>query len=196
MRKLDWRVKSNKRPERVFGSAQDFYGEQEAQRYAASSAMQNIQEQLALRAIELLGLPYGSKILDAGCGTGISMTTAKKVGYKVEGFDSSHAMLSVAKKHRLKVKHGDLRNIPFDDASFDGVISITALQWILSRDLERNVSKTVAEMHRVLKAKGKGAFHFLPESLVQAKKVLRLFQEAFDASLLIENPDNPRKRKV
>ena len=51
---------------------------------------------------------------------------------------------------RLEVKVGDMREMPFDDASFDGVVSVAAIDH-LDRD---GVERTLAEVSRVLRPDG------------------------------------------
>lgn len=80
----------------------------------------------------------GDKVLDCGAGTGTSgILAAKKVGPngRVTLFDLSDAMLAVAQKKviqegledRVTCQTGDMVHLPFDDNSFDVVLSTYSL---------------------------------------------------------------------
>ncbi|MFQ5620296.1 MAG: class I SAM-dependent methyltransferase [Candidatus Nanoarchaeia archaeon] len=67
------------------------------------------------------------KLLDIGCGSGISMEPwdCEKVG-----IDPSPGLLEIAKKKGLNVKSGKPDELDFADGAFDIVTSITALHHI------------------------------------------------------------------
>ena len=71
----------------------------------------------------------GERVLDAGTGTGIGVVAATGGGREVIGVDLSPEMLAVARRrlpeHRLV--EADFTQLPFEDASFDVVISVHAL---------------------------------------------------------------------
>lgn len=80
----------------------------------------------------------GDMVLDCGAGTGSTgLLAAQKVGPRghVTLFDLSEAMLAVAKEkaakegleERVSVRTGDMVHLPFDDASFDVVLSSYSL---------------------------------------------------------------------
>lgn len=80
----------------------------------------------------------GDEVLDCGCGTGTTgIMAAKKVGSngKVTLFDLSEDMLSVAREkvvqeklqERVAFQTGDMVQLPFDDNSFDVVLSTYSL---------------------------------------------------------------------
>jgi SAM-dependent methyltransferase len=52
--------------------------------------------------------------------------------------------------NRLEVQVGDMREMPFDDASFDGVVSVAAIDHLNKEGVER----TLAEVTRVLRPDG------------------------------------------
>ncbi len=74
----------------------------------------------------------GSLLLDVGFGTGHSVALASKAGYSVTGLDKSSGMLRIAAlKAPLGVPlvQGDAHRLPFPDACFDAILSVTALEF-------------------------------------------------------------------
>jgi ubiquinone/menaquinone biosynthesis C-methylase UbiE len=102
----------------------------------------------------------GDEVLDCGSGTGTTgIMAAKKVGQigKVTLFDLSEDMLSVASKkvfqenlqERISFKTGDIVHLPFDDNSFDVVLSTYSLCPLY------DPVKGALELYRVTKQGGK-----------------------------------------
>lgn len=97
----------------------------------------------------------GMQILDIGCGTGSLCLELARLGAKVTGIDISEAMLEVARdKARrtgmtVKFLRADALHLPFEDASFDAVVSVTVMEFV--PDLKR----ALAEAYRVLKPGGR-----------------------------------------
>src|SRR5687768_17412550 len=77
-------------------------------------------QRFALQMVEA-GLPYGSKILDAGCGPGGMAAKLMQRGYEVWGLDIAEPMIRHARERcgtdRFRV--GDIERIPFPDNTFD-----------------------------------------------------------------------------
>lgn len=92
-------------------------------------------------------------ILDIGVGTGNLAGRFLKENYDVTGIDQSREMLNVAKQKypNLKVRLGEFLKIPFNDKSFDVIVSTYAFHHL------NNEQKVMAikEMFRVLKDQGK-----------------------------------------
>jgi ubiquinone/menaquinone biosynthesis C-methylase UbiE len=105
------------------------------------------------RSLEAL-LPRGeagSLLLDVGVGTGHSVGFASKAGYSIVGLDKSGGMLEIAASKAalgaLLVK-GDAHRLPFPEACFDAVLSVTTLEFLEEPHL------AVDEMARCLKPGG------------------------------------------
>ncbi|MBS3167903.1 class I SAM-dependent methyltransferase [Candidatus Woesearchaeota archaeon] len=81
-----------------------------------------------------------SRLLDIGCGTGISTNFFK---CKSIGIDPSKEMISISKEKNLF--YGESENLLFKDKEFDMVISITAIHNF------RDPEKALDEMLRVAK---------------------------------------------
>ncbi len=87
------------------------------------------------RFVERGLLPKQGLICDAGCGTGQASAPLLDMGYRLQGFDISPAMLDIA---RVKLQPGmqatytvaDARALPAADASFDAVVVSKLFQHI------------------------------------------------------------------
>jgi SAM-dependent methyltransferase len=73
--------------------------------------------------VRLLGEPSGS-LLDVGCGTGAYAVGLLEQGWDVTGVDVSEDMLRRAGAKGVTAVQADATALPFEDASFDAVISI------------------------------------------------------------------------
>jgi ubiquinone/menaquinone biosynthesis C-methylase UbiE len=98
-------------------------------------------------------LPNGATVLDAGCGAGRDADILSKQGLEVTGVDLSGGLLEVARKKfpEITFVQGNLLDLPFDDASFDGVWSNTSL---LHLETAEDVKRALGEIYRVLKKPG------------------------------------------
>ena len=108
------------------------------------------------------------KLLDVGCGTGLTTIPWK---CKTYGIDPSKKLLERAKnKHKIIYKLASAENIPFKDNFFDIVISITAIQNF------NNIEKSLKEIKRV----GKNTFvlSFLKKS-PKKNKIDKLIKKYF-----------------
>lgn len=104
--------------------------------YVQISYDSNLLREPVLRsAIQDLQLPKGSRGLDAGCGIGLqALLLAEAVGPKghITGLDLSPEFLDIAKKlvaevgytKRISFREGDVKELPFDDNTFDWAWSV------------------------------------------------------------------------
>ena len=93
-------------------------------------------------------LKNGSKILDIGCGKGFMLFDFMKLNpnFVLEGIDiSDYAITNAVPEIKKFLKVGDAKNLPYEDNSFDLVISINT-----THNLEINqCKKALSEMERV-----------------------------------------------
>jgi ubiquinone/menaquinone biosynthesis C-methylase UbiE len=80
------------------------------------------------RVAEAAAIEHGQHVLDVGCGTGVlACAVAERVGPKgrVVGLDPNDQMLAVARRTATAVawQLGRAEALPFDDATFDAVVS-------------------------------------------------------------------------
>jgi ubiquinone/menaquinone biosynthesis C-methylase UbiE len=103
--------------------------------------------------LRLAGDVSGRRILDAGCGSGLLSAALRAKGAVVTGFDSSAAMVDLARQRlgeSAELYVSDLAApLPFADAKFDDVIASLVLHY-----LEDWVGP-LAELRRVLKSGGR-----------------------------------------
>ncbi|MCI0550260.1 MAG: class I SAM-dependent methyltransferase [Anaerolineae bacterium] len=126
----------------------------------ASRIRNQIFDSLALRGDE--------KVLDVGCGSGLllngaamRLTTGKATGIDIWSPHSGGGNLELLWKNaraegvadKIEFREADARNMPFDDAAFDVVLSSGALHHI-SHNFDAH-ERAVREMVRVLKPGGK-----------------------------------------
>jgi arsenite methyltransferase len=113
-------------------------------------------------------LPSGSgRVLDAGAGSGRStvMVLLSRPAAKVVALDRFTGYYGIADntpdrlranaraagaEERVEVKVGDMREMPFEDASFEGVVSVAAIDHLNREGVER----TLSEVTRVLRPDG------------------------------------------
>jgi len=126
------------RPEHS-GPAEAYYNAEEAFKYTQNSRIIDIQTQMAERAVELMNLPKDqpSFILDIGCGSGLSGEVLTESGHEWVGMDISGDMLDVARERECSgsLVHHDMGDgFGFRPGTFDGAISVSAVQWLLQAD--------------------------------------------------------------
>ena len=94
------------------------------------------------------------KVLDVGCGTGITLEQYVDVGCDSFGVDASEAMLTQARKRlgdRAELTFGGAEQLAFDDNTFDRVLASLFLH-----ELSLDVRDTVlSELVRVLSPAGR-----------------------------------------
>jgi len=75
-------------------------------------------------------LKVPGRLLEAGCGTGQWVQYLGKLGHDVVGIDYAPSGLEVGRAHNpdLNLVQADFRNLPFDDQSFDYIVSFGAVE--------------------------------------------------------------------
>ena len=84
--------------------------------------------------LSMLQPNVGETIADIGCGSGIFTLPTLSAGANVVGLDLSQGMLKTANQclsdYAFTSVAGDMLKLPFADAEFDKVVSITALEFV------------------------------------------------------------------
>jgi ubiquinone/menaquinone biosynthesis C-methylase UbiE len=135
------------------------------------------EEQLRkIRIIErYLKVKHTDKLLDVGCGTGLTTQPWKCIRY---GIDPSRKLLERAReRERITYKRASAEKIPFKDSFFDIVISVTAIQNF------QDIEKALKEIKRV--GKDKFVLTFLKKSS-KKEKINRLIRKYFKVGEVVE----------
>lgn len=196
------------RPE-CSGPAQQFYSSSEATRYDASARMAQTQRHLADRALHLLSLPspsHPSLLLDVGCGTGYSGRPLERAGHTWIGVDLSEHMLRLARASRPASAHvvaADIgQGFAFRRNSFDGAISISAVQWLChatrpDHEPEKRVRKFFVGLHAVLAPGARAVLQFYPEQTSHVGMLREAAMKAgFSGGLVVDYPWSERSKKL
>ena len=104
----------------------------------------------------------GQRVLDCGCGTGVVAVTAARTGAEVKALDLSPVLIEHGKKHaalagvNIEFREGDVEALPYDDGTFDVVMSQFGHMFAPRPDV------AIGQMLRVLKPGGTIAFSTWP----------------------------------
>jgi 2-polyprenyl-3-methyl-5-hydroxy-6-metoxy-1,4-benzoquinol methylase len=120
----------------------------------------------AARLVKWANVRSGQDVLDVACGTGVVAITAAQKGARVRGVDLTPELLEHARENasianvEIDFGEGDAEALPFDDATFDVVLSQFGHMFAPRPDV------VIAQMLRVLKPGGTIAFTTWPPELL------------------------------
>jgi arsenite methyltransferase len=167
------------------------------------------------RLVAALVLSGNDRVLDAGCGRGLALvgcakklTRGKAVGidlWAAKDLSNNNPEATLANaaaegvSDRVEVETGDITRLPFPDASFDAVISMSVIHNIPSRDAR---DRALGELVRVLKPGGRIAIFDLLHTSRYAEVLERAGLQVRDLgydflwllpcrSLLAQKPGDP-----
>ena len=106
----------------------------------------------AIRMFDELTLPRESRILEIGCGAGLTSIDIATRGYSVEAVDSTAVMVDLTKQNarnsgveqKISAKINDIHDLKFGDDSMDIVIALGVAPWIV------DLKTAMKEIFRVL----------------------------------------------
>ncbi len=188
-----WVVKNN-RPEEDLGNPLLYYTDEEVEKYSRSGGMRRAQEKIAYRVLELLELDSGKSLLDIGSGPGYTAEVYCSEGYNVTCMDLIPKMISKAKEKGFEAYVGDMRDVGklFEGRKFDGVVSVSALQWIKGK---QEIQRIAQGIYSVLNKNGLLVIQFYPKSEQELKETARIFtQNGFHGQIIIDWPNIPKNR--
>lgn len=171
-----------------------------------STRIIEIQVQMCERAIELLTLDSDEPqlILDIGCGSGLSGEVLEEQDHVWIGLDISKAMLNVAKEREIE---GDLilsdmgEGVPFKAGTFDGAVSISALQWLCNADKshhhpQKRLYTFFSSLYASLTRNARAVFQFYPENGEQIEMITAQAMKAgFYGGLVVDYPNSAKAKK-
>jgi SAM-dependent methyltransferase len=101
--------------------------------------------------LDAAGAGPGTRLLDVGCGTGLTLVLAAQRGAIPSGLDVSPGLLAIARERLpdADLQDGDMESLPFAETSFDAVTGVNAFQF--AGDPRRALS----EAARVLRPGGR-----------------------------------------
>ena len=127
--------------------------------YSARSVEGVIHQQrmaVALKWIDNLALPRGSRILEVGCGAGLTTIELARRGYVVDAIDSSEVMVERSVRgvtesevgDRVRVFRGNVNSLALEDNVYALVLAMGVIPWLETPDV------AVREMARVVNPGG------------------------------------------
>jgi len=188
-----WVVKNN-RPEEDLGNPLLYYTDEEVEKYSRSGGMRRAQEKIAYRVLELLELDSGKSLLDIGSGPGYTAEVYCSEGYNVTCMDLIPKMISKSKEKGFEAYVGDMKDVGklFEGRKFDGVVSVSALQWIKGK---QEIQRIAQGIYSVLNKNGLLVIQFYPKSEQELKETARIFtQNGFHGQIIIDWPNIPKNR--
>ncbi len=101
--------------------------------------------------VELSRLRPPARVADLGCGSGTFTARLERAGYDCVGLDISAKLIAVARRKypEIEFAEGDIEQLPFPDASFDGVLLSGVVHHF------PDPSRCAAEVFRVLRPGGR-----------------------------------------
>ena len=81
-------------------------------------------ERIIAAFVRLSGLPRGARVADLGCGSGVFTELLRRQGFQSVGLDISPKLIELGRRKYpgLELIEGDAENLPFENASLDGVL--------------------------------------------------------------------------
>ena len=140
---------------------QDYFDEHYLREFEPLFALERDRREVG-RAMEILGLPSGSRLLDVPCGQGRHAHLLAEAGFDVDGLDYSPHLLARARARgtarTLRYTRGDMRRLPGRwTGRFDAVLNLfTSFGFFVDPNDDGRV---IAEFARVLRPDGALLFH-------------------------------------
>lgn len=184
-----------------------FYNDEEAHKYTINTRMIQIQYELTRRCIELIQLPEDKTclLLDIGCGSGLSGQELSEDGHIWVGTDISPSMLNVAAEREVDgdlMQHDMGHGLCFRPGTFDGVISVSCLQWICNADKKdhiphKRMARFFTTLYSCMSRGARAAFQFYPENPEQMQMITNYAMKAgFCGGIVVDYPNSTRAKKT
>ena len=81
--------------------------------------------------LDAAGVGEGTRLLDAGCGSGVAAAIAHERGARVSGIDAALPLVEIARERvpGAVFQEGEIEELPYGDASFDVVTGFNSFQY-------------------------------------------------------------------
>ena len=140
-----------------------------------------------------LGPAPSGRVLDLACGAGRHQLALSRQGFRVVGVDLSLTLLATPPHCPGRVA-GDMRDLPFSDASFSWVLNFfTSFGYF---ETERENFRVLEEIVRLLEPGGRFLIDFLNRERVIAELKLRETQTIGGREVAIERWYDPTTRRI
>ena len=142
------------------------FKETQRQGWKHFAPLESLTTPAAARLVKFAAVRAGQNVLDVACGTGVVAITAARTGARVRGIDLTPELLERARENarvanvEIDFREGDAEALPFEDASFDVVLSQFGHMFAPRPEM------ALAGMLRVLKSGGTIAFATWPPELL------------------------------
>ncbi|GIQ79771.1 uncharacterised protein family, methyltransferase, Williams-Beuren syndrome [Kipferlia bialata] len=194
------------RPENS-GPPEYWYQGDEAQKYTHGTRIGQVQVEMAERCLQLLALPDETPrlLLDIGCGSGISGDVLHEHGHNWVGMDIAPDMLKAAQERETtgELVHANMGDgVPFRPGSFDGCISVSALQWLCYSNAKseipfRRLSILFQTLYSALVPGSRAVFQVYTETEDQLRMMTDAAMRAgFTGGVLVDYPNSSKAKKI
>jgi len=191
------------RPEEKYEHVWDYFRGEQLEQYALSKNIQRIQTRIAARSLELLDFKSDhGLLLDAGCGPGFASFYLREKGFKVVALDIISQFFYYYNIKPINPLVADMCEPPIKPNTFDGIISISALQWVYRNpsndEMEANFISLLRSFYTILKPNSNIIFQFYPRNDKILSNMKQIINSAtnFNGGFYIDNPNNPKKRRI
>ncbi len=143
---------------------------------------------VAPRLVHFAGVSSGARVLDVACGTGVVALTAARLGATATGSDLTPALIERARENaelaglKAEFQEADVEALPFDDGSFDVVLSQFGHMFAPRPEV------ALAEMLRVLAPGGRIAFSTWPPGHLTGQMFAVMGQYAPPPPIAVPSP--------
>lgn len=143
-------------------------------------------------------------LIHYSCGSGLSGEIISEHGHAWVGVDISKAMLDVARDRECEgdLILGDIGNfLPFRSGSFDGAISISAVQWLFNSDRSdhnplRRIRLFFSSLYACLSRGARAILQCYPESTQQLDLLqTEAVRAGFTGGIVVDFPNSTRAKK-
>ena len=169
--------------------------------------MMEIQRELTERAVDILAIPDGSPrmLLDIGAGSGISGKVLSEYEHMWVGVDISKGMLQVAandEENEGDLIHQDMgHGFGFRPGTFDGAISISALQWLCTAEKKcdnpiKRLNNFFQSLYACLIKGARVAMQFYPQNPEQVEMITSAaMRNGFTGGVIVDYPNSRKAKK-
>src|ERR1051326_5093226 len=146
------------------------FKEAQRQGWKHFAPLESLTTPAAARLVKFAAVRAGQNVLDVACGTGVVAITAARTGARARGNDLTPELLERARENarvanvEIDFREGDAEALPFEDASFDVVLSQFGHMFAPRPEM------ALAGMLRVLKSGGTIAFATWPPELLRSEE--------------------------